>query len=487
MSVARGDAPAGSMWNIREDRNNRGRWLLPVALVALAVYPAWLRGGTYVPVQGPLIWLGLAVMAAYLFVPHTQNDRIGLRILRLLRDPLFYLGAAFLFLLAAQYWNAGRELVFDPSAYAWVYSLPRFPSLPSAVTRPEAAEMLRWFFPVWCGVICLRAGIRSGRTMRMVYRAIALNAGFLSLFGVIQYVSGTGSIYWIQPLDCHFFASFGYGNHAGAYFTLMFGLSAGLLVNELARSVGAWRKRRIALLLVCTIAVWIGAHLALSRAAIIFTWFISVAVTGYGFVKIWKYLRPGQRVNAVVMVIAIALLCAVVLTAVAREAIREEFSTMQAGDPEANIASGEWGFLRSAAFNVWKDYPWFGVGGWGFRYMLGVYLPSSEWKDIRTGAANVHNDPLQFLVEFGAVGAGLLGIILFVLVWAVIRKANWRQPVVAVTSLALAVTFAHSLIDLPFRSPAILYVWLILLSGLPVVGGSVGSRLDTAVREDMIR
>ena len=83
------------------------------------------------------------------------------------------------------------------------------------------------------------------------------------------------------------------------------------------------------------------------------------------------------------------------------------------------------------------------------------------------GKANVHNDPLQFLAEFGLVGAGLLAALVVALLRPLWDRHIWRQPLVLFALLGLGLTFAHSLIDLPFRCPSILWLWGTSLAALP--------------------
>ena len=121
---------------------------------------------------------------------------------------------------------------------------------------------------------------------------------------------------------------------------------------------------------------------------------------------------------------------------------------------------------------MWQDHPAFGVGGWGFRYLLGWYIPSNQWHEIREGDANVHNDALQFLAEFGAVGSGLMAATVLVLLVPALKERPWEKPLPLIVLLGLGATVVHSMIDLPFRSPAILYSWLAILAVLPVMASS---------------
>jgi O-antigen ligase len=444
------------------------------SLLALAglllVYPAWVRGGTYVPIQPPLVWIGLLILLCLIMAA-----RRGAREWRssfLLKDPIFYIGAVFLLLLVIQWLNAGRQLVFDSTQSKWLYTPPPIPWLPSAITKAEAGEMLAWFFPAWTLLLTLRSGLFGRRTLRYVYGLLAGNAALLALFGIVQFISGTQSIYWIQPLDCPFFASFGYANHAGAFFTLMFAISAGLLSRRFVTKQFGGRARWLVMLSVCALLNFLAANLSLSRAAILLTWTLAAFLVLYTLLKTWPILRPVQRLNLLAAIAATALVAGLLVAATAKDDIEEELSTLHPGSRSANLLGGEWALLRPAAFKMWQDHPVTGVGGWGFRYLLGWYIPPEQWREIRVGDASVHNDALQFLAEFGAVGAGLMAATVLVLLVPALKNRPWKKPLPLLALLGLGATASHSMIDLPFRSPAILYSWLAILAVLPAMAST---------------
>lgn len=442
-----------------------------LALVALLlVYPAWVRGGTFVPIQPPLFWIGLTLLLCLLFEAKAKEN--AWRDTFLLREPIFYLGLGFLALLSLQWANAGRQLIFDAAQSKWMYTPPPVSWLPSAITRKEAIEMLVWFFPAWTLLLALRSGFFDRKVLRGLCALLAGNAALVALFGIVQFLSKTRSLYWIVPLDCPFFASFGYANHAGAYFTLMFALSAGFLSRRFVTRQFGGRRRWLVLFTVSALLNFLAANLSLSRAAILLTWCLAAFMVLYTLIKTWSVLRPVQKMNVLAAVAATALLAAFLVAVTAKSEISEELSTLHPADRSANVIGGEWGMLRSAAFKMWLDHPAFGVGGWGFRYLLGWYIPRERWGDIRIGDASVHNDALQFLAEFGGLGFGLMTAVVLLLLVPALRKKPWAKPLPLMALLGLGATFLHSMIDLPFRSPAILYSWLTILAALPAMASS---------------
>ncbi len=68
--------------------------------------------------------------------------------------------------------------------------------------------------------------------------------------------------------------------------------------------------------------------------------------------------------------------------------------------------TGKAQYHTRVATAIMRDYPLFGVGGWGYRHYSMAYLAREKAENTAqtVGGANVHNDYLQFLAERGAVG-----------------------------------------------------------------------------------
>ncbi len=456
----------------------------------LLVYSAWVRGGTYPPFQLPLVVMGGMILLSIAFAGGASAAGEGESVRRvtmagLRKDPVFYVGALFLLLLLAQWLNAGRRLVFDFVAYKWTYTPPPVPWLPSAFVRADAREMLCWFFPAWATALAMRSGLFGRQSVYRICIAMATSAALLSVFGLVQYLSGTRSMYWIQPLDSHFFASFGYPNHAGAYFILMLCLSSGLLIREL-RGFSMSRLGVIAGWVLVVLLALVGATLSLSRAAILLSWGIAGIVFLNALLCAWRIPRLPLRINVMAGIIGITLLGLFLATTLSRRgAIAEELASITRDKESANLVAGDRALvmMHKAAFAIWRDHPWFGVGGWGFRYLVGMYIAPGQWGSMTEGKANIHDDPLQFAVEFGAVGGFLLAVVTVLLVKPALSRPMWFHPVARYALMGCGVVFLYSFIDLPFRSPAILYAWTVMLTSISVLALRGGNALESTRRE----
>ena len=436
---------------------------------ALAIYAAWARGGTPDALQIPLPILG-ALLLILLWVEPIRPWNPPHR--RPARDPVTWAGLLFLLLLTVQWWNAGRFHYFDPFREAWGYTPARVSSLTAAMTRGEAAEMLRWFFPAWALLIFLRCGISDSREARWIVGVLAINGAVLAIFGIVQQWSGTESIFWITDLEkTRFFASFGYENHAGAYFVLMSAISLGLLAGEVLRSD---RPPRVAALVVWGLAGilnFVGANLSFSRAGILLSWVLVAGALVYLLRQGYRRWRAGTWINVGLAALLITVVAAMTAEqfggkTITRElaSLRETIDPRASRAPHSTLVLGARIALLKAAGNIWLDYPWFGCGGWGYRYLLPYELPDDDWQWSSTayGKANVHNDPAQFLAEFGAVGAGLMAVCVIGLAGPALRSRH-KRPLTVLILAGTGLVVVHSLVDLPFRCPAILYAWLIAL------------------------
>ncbi len=438
----------------------------------LAVAPAWLRGGTQSSWTWPLMWLALIQLASlFILSKGSQPSELAgasARPLPWIRasDPVFILGFLLITLLFLQWWNAGRMLYFDSTVRAWQYSEPRHAGWPSAITAKEARQMLDWFLPAWVLVLSIRSPAFEARSVRKLWRVLAYSAGLLSLLGLVQYLSGSMMMFGFMPMRLHFYASFGYPNHAGSYFLMTMCLAAALLYWEAGvPSVRSNRWRRIALAAVFVLS-FVGAIFSLSRLAIILGTVLLLLMTTYFVVALWSRLASVQKVHAVALSVAGLSLLTLLTFGLGREAIEREFRPERDSKTTLDRETSFRLFQIQAAFRMWQDHPWVGVGGWGYRYLIGHYLPPQEWRRITEGKANVHNDPMQFLVEFGLLGAGCLAGLVGLLGRAAWRARSGWSPVWVFPVVACLLVAAQSLIDLPFRSPAVLSLWFVLLAGV---------------------
>ena len=487
------------------------RNVLLLHILLLVVAFSWIHGGTRPDLLLPVIpWLTFFMLEFLLIFPQAKSTETlaeaRSRVWRsLVRDPLLYFFIALIVLLIIPFFNVAGEPEYNVVTGEWRIPVPPMPNLPFCVDIAEHAVLLIWFVPALLAALAAKHGLlRKGK--RLLLECLCWNGAVLSIFGFIQLMTGATSVFWGDQVFAYFFSTFGYPNFAGAFFTLLFALSVGLWFGKASAGLvgpstveaiwvnAASRKKTYWLLI--PIALNLSAAIAsLSRAAILLCIAVCLALGVYMILGTWQKVAAGGRVKIVALIILVLLLGGLSFTVFAPVSLKTELTTITF-DAVSERVSGRGQYHTRVAKEIFNDHPLFGVGGWGYPHYAMTYLAPEEGIQI-DGGVNVHNDTLQFLAEQGAIGCGLLVFcmlsLLNPLLWQTARvnrylaktdvskgarfaKPGWMyrlSPEIIAILVGTTATIGHSLGDLPFRSPAILTVWVLALACgvgfLPVV------------------
>lgn len=463
------------------------KWII-AHVFAILTATTWIWGGWRFTWMPPVVWASASLSVLTLLSPWLMGERRVASSTRIwwLHDAFFFFGLLFLGYVGVQWYNSGRSPIYDPVTLRWGYSLPRHSGWPSAIDSSEAAQMLQWFFPAWALAMAMRIPALSRHAVMRLLISISYGSGLLALLGLTMYLSGSHKMYWVVPVKDHFFASFAYQNHAAAFFVLIGGLVAGLLYHEVFRTDRPRKRSRIVLLSATLVLCLTGANLALSRAGIILAWSLFLSVSAYGLARGWRVLSAVRRVRLATVTVAISCILYFAVAGFGSKDIRREFAvrppavhTLFPTLDKVGLSLGDRPLLDRIAWDMWKDAPLFGVGGWGFRHLLAHHVDRANWAWVRKpGQANVHCDPLQFLLEFGGVGAAFIAAALGALLMPLWRRWSRCGTLMLPLSLGILLVVVFSLIDLPFRCPAILYTWVVLLAALPKIAGVRSPELE---------
>ncbi|MCQ2391365.1 MAG: O-antigen ligase family protein [Kiritimatiellae bacterium] len=422
----------------------------------------------------------------------------------MLHDPLLWVVVALFLYMLFPLFNVGLCPGCDWRAIdAGADPFPPLRHLPFCVRPVEHAHVVWWFVASLAGAFAARHALtRKGKCH--LFELLVWNGVAVAILGFLQLLTEAQYPFWgkvERPFT--FFATFAYPNMAGAFFTLVYAFSLGLwfhrmvMVEELTLDDERHGKLKHPILMehypVVAVALSFFAVLAtLCRAAMMLVILLTVIAFLYMVGRIFAetgWMRA-RRLKSLVVAAVFMLGLFGAVTVYAPPKVLQELKTLTVLSV-ADRVSGRAQYHSRVASAIMRKYPLFGVGGWGYRHFSVPFMTETERKSLQgVGGANVHNDYLQFLVEHGLVGCGLLLACVYLL--AAPAAGVWRRTVLqsiaaarssmGVSSLAIfsvappvVWTFLgccgaliHAFGDCPLRSPAVLSL---LLFSLPLACG----------------
>lgn len=501
---------------------------------------AWLVGGTradYIITVMP--WLTAILVEAMICFPQQHDGETSYEArsrvwTALKKDPFVWTALGLIALLLVPFLNVGLCPVCDyPAIAAGADPSPAIPFFPFCVNRLQHLNVVLWFVPSLVAVIAVKhAMLKRGK--RMLLELVVWNGLALGIVGAVQQVTQAQGPLWIKECyqTSYFFSTFGYPNMAGDYFTTLFAIAFGLWRwhledvrrNESEESIAisradgktaserksvskedgrtsdgghrhhshihSWGTKKTVSFwnkhyhLIPTAIFFFCALDTLCRASVMLVTALAVLFFLHTFVCLFAKMKKAQRVKATVVgavVLTLISLCAV--TFMPRDLQKEVDSIDTVGVLDRVTGKGQ--YHVRVATEIWKKYPLFGVGGWGYKHFCLQFMTDKELRNIQTvGGINVHNDYLQFLAEHGAVGLGLFLAVILASVWPVGKvwkelvnayrftspKERPPQPIqifvlpapVFCLMMAAVATMIHAFGDCILRSPAVLSLFLVL-------------------------
>lgn len=475
---------------------------------------AWLFGGTRGDLLIPTMpWVFALLLEGMICFPQRKDYETTydarLRVWHSFsRDPLSWVSIIFILLLTIPFFNTGLCEVCDyPAIVDGADPSPTLPFAPFCVRRMDHLNVCLWFVPSLLAMLATRHALtKSGK--RLLLRILVWNGTILAVLGAVQQMMGApGPLWQIQPNSAfgsdQFYSTFGYPNMAGDFFTTLFGLAAGLWrwdwavyaadqkYNEIkggafqVRRSWFWRKHGM---LIPAGILYLSAINTLSRAAMLLVSSLAILFylhTFFGhFVKFSK-LKMFKSMFFSVIVLGFFVGAAFYVTP---RSVQRELDSLSAKGVLDRV-SGVQHYHSRIAMEIIRDYPFFGCGGWGYKHFCLPRMKESDFRAQQTaGGINVHNDCLQFIVEHGIIGFGLLVTVVLILLRQVFRiwkemyhgvrfLPRRKQPATPVSFFVLpapvffifltaVATVIHSFGDCPLRSPAILSLFFVSLAAM---------------------
>jgi len=419
--------------------------------------------------------------------PHMSRDQVdtwlergivGLVLGILVYGPLAFGGvrpAGFLVLLGltvmlvvlwlARLWiKPSLHLLWPPVCWwvlAWgAYAMARYWA--ADVEYPARLELGRILLYTLLFLVCVTSLYRQGASRAVVY-GLTLVAVIESGWAVYQFVTRAGSIWGLERPEVYLNRGSGTylcPNHLAGFLEMILPMSLAYAV--------AGRGRIVTRLVLGYAALVITAGIAfsLSRAG----WL--AAATGL-LLLLMLLARTARQWLALGISVATVLAVGLVLY------LRSPSMQLRVEDLRGPIAAFKTDVrygLYQAAFKMWQDHPWFGVGPAHYDVRFRAYRPEGWQYQLRPELA--HNDYLNALADWGLIGAALIAGTLGSVGWTLgvhwrrLRRARKDQPrdggetlpFVAGATAALGALMVHSAWDFNLHIPANAIVAVVLLA-----------------------
>lgn len=284
-----------------------------------------------------------------------------------------------------------------------------------------------------------QAYLRTSHWKGLLWFLMALGF-FVSIFGILQYLTFNGKLYWFRVPR---FGGVSFGpyvnrNHFAGLVELLIPVALVPLV------LGKVRRERILVVGLFALVPMVALVLSASRGGI-----VSFAVEMLILFALLMVKRMGRRrVLAAGALIVVAVLG---VSWIGVDKVLQRFSTTKTRD----VTGGKRAAMREDSWRIFLDHP---VLGTGLGTIQMVYPPYDSYYDNRT-VNHSHNDYLEALAETGTLGGLCCGWFLVVLILKSLKGwANLGSSLGASLNLSGLVgcsgILVHSLVDFNLHIPA---------------------------------
>ncbi|MDJ0652831.1 MAG: O-antigen ligase family protein [Xanthomonadales bacterium] len=385
--------------------------------------------------------------------------------------------------------RATREVLLRTRSVLWVWVAWLLFGLFQLIPLPMAdgwhswsvdpyASSLRWLQSLWLAALfylVLRLANHRHRIRQLAYCMVL--AGVLqALYGSLMTLSNTE---WLLVSPKEFGVGLATGtfvnrNHYAGFLEITLGIGVGLLLSQIrsnggggtvlsrVRGVIQWvlgPKMRLRLSLVIMVVALVLSHSRMGNTA----FFLSLLVAGV-LALILLSKAPKPLIVLIASLIAIDVL--VVGTWFGVEQVVDRIQqTATYDEAAARYQDSQRLDVDAETLRAWADYRWLGSGGGTFAVVFPAYRP----QDLSAFFDHAHNDYLEFLLEYGIVGALPLAMILVSsLAAALYTQRRRRDPLMRGMAfgctMVIVAYLVHSLVDFNLQIPSNAAYFVICLS-----------------------
>ncbi len=303
---------------------------------------------------------------------------------------------------------------------------------------------------------------------RLRYTLIVISAAgvFQAIYGSLEVLSGLKySLVFKLPVSYIATGSFVYKNHYANFLLLCLSAAIGYMIANLRIQVGSSHRERLRRI----VHFWL-SNKVLFRIGIIImvialvmsrsrmgnsAFFIAMTITAtLGLI----FFKPRQK-NYVVLFISMLVIDILIVSSLFG------LKQVQQRIEQTTLAQESRDEVITDALPILNQHGILGTGGGTFY----TVYPQFQSDTIQHFYDHAHNEYLQFIIEFGLVGAALLAaLVLLCFKSAIIAIRHRRHPLprgVAFASVMAVIGMAlHSTVDFPLQAPANTAIFIVLLA-----------------------
>lgn len=349
----------------------------------------------------------------------------------------------------------------------------RYPSLPSTAHPPTSLEHLWLFDAIYLSCFNLALTVRRRRSLRQLLVVAVVNAVILSVFGTFQKLVANGLFFGLVPApNPRFFATFVYGNHWGAYLTLLLAAGIGLVFHYARRArEGDATRSPVITGVFGLILMAITPALAGSRAGIA----LVAVLLGAAAIHTLLHLARRRRAHghSAALPVAALLGCAGLVVGgtiyLGRESLQERWQETE-GQLRVGLVGERLSVYRDT-LRLAESRPVFGWGLGSFEQALQLIRPRplEANRQYEHSYVEAHSDWLQAFAELGLAGAALVALCGLV----PLRDARVLRHAGSFAGYLLAgcgLIVAYAGVEFPFANPAVtIAFWMLFFAALQYV------------------
>lgn len=441
--------------------------------IALIVFSSWALGGRYPGCQfyvGLLGWMALIPLALYWI----NRDFNGIGSWTLKLSPWLLL----VLQMVISWRNPLRtSMSTDESLFKTWTKVDAVEFLPLCFNPERTGQYIWIFIGGLLTAVSVFTIVRERHYIIRLLALIALNGLILALVGSwFKLTNNPKVLGYFDPVNIKFFASFRYYNHWVAFALLSLGAAvtvADYLIQQYSRAGGSDRnqQRWDLVWVVISAIIWIAIPLSGSRSGMIFSAMFILGSTVYLAIayrkrsSIFTYLdRRTRKVLGASLLAFLAVFSSIGFTLVWDNVLIRLEKTqkeLETGDIDQRFYASPrdcwkmikdrpvWGWGLGSYGHIFFDY-----AGPEYRHPLGKIIKRNEY---------AHNDWLQFLVEFGAIGyLLLLSVPVAIIIRTFRRPRKYTECYWLALSIGLFLSFAS--FDFPFGPSAGLAIFAVSFS-----------------------